>query len=115
MTSCNRWLFVNVLSMAFFRNICTLYNRIGKHHSLNLASWLIPSLDSVIWYSCVPTTVVAREHSVLSTRFNTCPPIFQVTSKITHDFAAQCSMFTCNLTTVSEIQSSFMFDDNSSG
>ena len=36
----------------------------------------------------------AREYSVLSTYFNTCLPYFKEESKITRDFAAQCSMFT---------------------
>ena len=40
--------------------------------------------------------VFAREYSVLSTLFNTCPPYFKAESKITRDFAAQCSMFTYN-------------------
>ena len=31
---------------------------------------------------------------VLSTRFNICPPYFKVESKITRDFAAQCSILT---------------------
>ena len=37
---------------------------------------------------------MARENSVLSSRFNTCPPYFKVVSKLARDFAAQCSMFT---------------------
>ena len=67
--------------------------------SLNISR--IPTICSVIGYSSVYTTVVAREYSVLSTQFNTCPPYFKVESKITHDFAAQCSMF-CNLFTVNK-------------
>ena len=38
--------------------------------------------------------VVAREYSVLSIWFNTCPPYFMVGSKITRDTEAKCSMFT---------------------
>ena len=38
--------------------------------------------------------VVASENSLLLTRFNTCPLYFKVESKITRDFAAQCSLFT---------------------
>ena len=41
--------------------------------------------------------VVVHEYSVLSTQFNTCLPYFKVESKITHDFMAQCSMFTYKL------------------
>jgi len=37
--------------------------------------------------------LVAREYYLLSTWFNT-PSYFKVESKITRDFAAQCSMFT---------------------
>jgi len=36
----------------------------------------------------------ARGYSVLSTRFNTRSPYFNVESKITRDFEAQCSLFT---------------------
>jgi len=34
-------------------------------------------------------------HDTFSTHFNTCPPYLKVESKITRDFEAQCSMFTC--------------------
>jgi len=38
--------------------------------------------------------LVAREYYLLSTRYKTCLSYFKVESKITRDFAAQCSMFT---------------------
>ena len=57
--------------------------------------WPIPNINVVIGYSCVLTRVVSHEYSLPSTGFNTCPPYFKVESKITRDFAAQCSMFTC--------------------
>jgi len=66
---------------------------IGKQRALSLEIWPIPNIDSVIGYSYVPR-VVPREYSVLSTGFNNCPLYFKVQSKITRDFAAQCSMFT---------------------
>ena len=34
---------------------------------------------------------------MLLTQFKTCPPYFKVESKITCDFAAQCSMFTYSI------------------
>jgi len=37
-------------------------------------------------------------NSVLLTQFNTCPPYSKVESKITRDFAAQCSLFTFSST-----------------
>ena len=64
------------------------YTVIGKQRALSLDSWPISTLGSAIGYSCVLTTVVAREYSVLSTRFNTCPPYVKVDSKITSDFKA---------------------------
>ena len=54
---------------------------IGKQGALTLNIWHISIMDRVIGYSCVYTTVVAREYSVLLTRFNTCPPYFKVESK----------------------------------
>ena len=46
---------------------------------------------------CVDNGIVAREYSILSIRFNTCMAYFKVESKITRDFAAQCSLFTYTL------------------
>ena len=43
---------------------------------------------------CVDNGKVAREYSILSTRFTTCLSYFMVESKITRDFEAQCSLFT---------------------
>ena len=40
---------------------------IGKQRASRLDIWPIPIVDSVIGYSCVLTTVIAREYSVLST------------------------------------------------
>ena len=68
---------------------------ISKQRALSIEHWPIPTISSVIGYSCVWTTVVAREYLVLSTWFNTqCPPYFKVVSKITREFEAQCSLFT---------------------
>ena len=39
-----------------------------EQRPLSLVIWPIPTIDSAIGYSCVRTTVVAREYSVLSTR-----------------------------------------------
>ena len=61
---------------------------------MSIDIWPVPSISSVIGYSCLKTTVVARGYSVISTRFNTCPPSFKVESKIAYDFEAQCSLFT---------------------
>ena len=77
---------------------CYKQSDIGKQQALSLDIWPIPTKGSVKGYSCVWTTVVARKDSVLSTRFNTCLPYFKVESKITRDFAAQCSLFTYNST-----------------
>ena len=41
---------------------------------LSVDSWPIPPIGSVIGYSCVYTSVISREFSMLSTEFNTCPP-----------------------------------------
>jgi len=60
----------------------------GKQRAFSLDIWPVPTNGSVIGYSCVWTTVVAREYSVLSTQFYTCPPYFKVESKITNDFTA---------------------------
>ena len=53
--------------------------------------------------------VVAREYSVLSIRFNTCPPFFTVESKITREFEAQCLLFT--YTTYNNNISTFLVGD----
>ena len=37
---------------------------------------------------------IARGYSVLLAGLSTCPPYLQVESKLTPDFAAQCSLFT---------------------
>ena len=63
---------------------------IGNQRALRLDIWSIPNIASVIGYSCVWTKIVACVNSVLSTRFNTCPPYFKVESIMTRDFEAQC-------------------------
>ena len=66
---------------------------IGKQRALSLDILAYPNHRQRYRYSCLQTTVVAREYAMLSTRFNTCPPYFKVESKITRDVAAQCSLF----------------------
>ena len=45
---------------------------------MSIDIWLIPTIDSVIGYACVWTTVVAPEFSVLLTLFNTYPSYLKV-------------------------------------
>ena len=66
-------------------------------HDLIQSIWLCLQISYCIFNFecfCVYTTLFTREYSVLSTRFNTCPPYFKVESKITRDFAVQYSLFT---------------------
>ena len=67
---------------------------IRKQRALSLNTWPDPTIGSVIGSSCVWTRIVACDNSVLSSRFNTCPPYFKVESKVTRDFGVQSSMFT---------------------
>jgi len=59
-------------------NTYILGNTIGKQRAMSIDIWLIPTIDSVIGYACVWTTVVAPEFSVLLTLFNTYPSYLKV-------------------------------------
>ena len=64
----------------FYKVLTNNEDTVGKQRALSLDIWPIPTIGNVIGYSCVWTMVVAHENSMLSTRFNTCPPYFKVES-----------------------------------
>jgi len=84
------------LTCSCLQNKVNSDNIIGKQGAMSLEIWHIPTIVSVVGYSCVWTTVgsCSCDYSVLSTWFNTCLPYFKVKTKITLEFAAICSLFT---------------------
>ena len=67
---------------------------IGTQQALHLDIWPVPTIGIVIGSCVCRQRWFLYQYSLLKNWFNTCPPYFQVESKTTRDFAAQCSLLT---------------------